>query len=365
MGRGGLYFRATLPGGHGENRRVTPETTPGSFVSDGLEEIESASTLGMIDSSSAALLEEINSKAKKMSIWPFVLLGTATVLVGLIALQAPLWVVVVLSLLGAGVVYFASVQDRLRKTVVLFYQMEPQFEGAYQQIHDVFDQMRACRRIWHVEARGDVKTLYEWKTSGGASSVVRRKSIAFKQGAPPYFKTNVSIPLIPAGRQTIYFFPDRVLVYAPEGVGAVSYDALRVNWGDSRFIEEDGVPSDAKVVDTTWRFVNKSGGPDRRYNNNQQLPAALYGVVEFVSGSGLWERFQLSRTGLGPLLENAVQGLAAALGQGATVENRFLTCPCNNCSGHIEFPADGVGQPIACPHCGLQTVLFCPPIAVV
>ena len=29
----------------------------------------------------------------------------------------------------------------------------------------------------------------------------------------------------------------------------------------------------------TWRFVNKNGGPDRRFNNNIQLPIVLYGQL--------------------------------------------------------------------------------------
>src|SRR4051812_2780117 len=54
MGRGGLYFRTTLPSGSHRvpNSRPAPQlVTPSS---DGLEEIESGSTLRMIDSSSAA-----------------------------------------------------------------------------------------------------------------------------------------------------------------------------------------------------------------------------------------------------------------------------------------------------------------------
>jgi hypothetical protein len=363
MGRGGLYFRATLPSGSHRVPNSPTALPPVTPTGDGLEEIESGSTLRMIDSSSAALLEEINSKARKVRLWPLALVVSVVIVGGLAALQAPVWMFCVLGPLCSGGIYLASLRDRLSKTVVLFYEMEPQFEEAYQQLHSTFDQMRTCHRTWHVEARGDVHSLYEWKTSGGASSIIRRKSVVFRQGAPPYFKTNVVVPVVPAGRQTIYFFPDRLLVYASEGVGAVAYDALEVGWGDSRFIEEGGVPSDAQVVDKTWRYVNKSGGPDRRFNNNCEIPIALYGVVQFSSSSGLREVFQLSRTGIGPQFEKAVQRVADVLRKRAeVVASGFMRCPCNNCSGHIEFPEGGVGQTIACPHCGLDTVLFRPAV---
>ena len=50
---------------------------------------------------------------------------------------------------------------------------------------------------------------------------------------------------------------------------------------------------------------------------------------------------------------------------------RYVTCPCQHCSGKIEFDANLLdvtgtasnvltGQTIACPHCGLDTILFVP-----
>ena len=37
--------------------------------------------------------------------------------------------------------------------------------------------------------------------------------------------------------------------------------------------------------------------------------------------------------------------------------SKFLKCACANCGGHIEFPAEGIGATIPCPHCGWQTEL--------
>jgi hypothetical protein len=37
--------------------------------------------------------------------------------------------------------------------------------------------------------------------------------------------------------------------------------------------------------------------------------------------------------------------------------DNFAKCACQHCGGHIEFPAEGVGRKIACPHCGEPTLL--------
>ena len=38
-------------------------------------------------------------------------------------------------------------------------------------------------------------------------------------------------------------------------------------------------------------------------------------------------------------------------------ESKFLKCTCAQCGGRIEFPADGIGQTVPCPHCHWPTEL--------
>jgi hypothetical protein len=40
-------------------------------------------------------------------------------------------------------------------------------------------------------------------------------------------------------------------------------------------------------------------------------------------------------------------------------------CPCQHCNGNIGFDALDAGRETACPHCGMETVLFVPPPRVV
>lgn len=56
--------------------------------------------------------------------------------------------------------------------------------------------------------------------------------------------------------------------------------------GEHRYIESDQLPHDAQVVDHTWQFVNKDGGPDRRFSSNYQIPVCLYGYIELATRGG-------------------------------------------------------------------------------
>lgn len=363
MGRGGIYFRQTLPNSpDSDNRRIPLEVPEEQSPRAEFKKIESGDVSQMVDSSSAALLDDINSKSQKMLIWPWVLGVSICLLVLIAAVNSPIWTYYLLVPFCAGGFFWAVHADKLRKTVVLFYELEPHIEEAYQNLHSVFDLMRGCSRMWRIESQGSITTTQDWKMNAGASALVRRKEINANVGAPSYFQCNISIPVLPAGRQQFYFLPDRILVWDSGRVGSVSFEQLEVNFVERRFIEEGGVPSDTKVVDRTWRYVNKKGGPDKRFNENREIPIVLYDEIMLTSRSGVQELFQASRTGIGAKLNSAVNQMAAAISQRgeSKTEDGYIKCPCNNCDVSIEFPAHGLGETIACPDCGMETVLFRP-----
>jgi hypothetical protein len=305
MGRHGLYYRAALPSG---SSRPTPSPTPDPTDADILKDIESADVSQMTDSSSAELLAEFDRKRKKARFAPFVAVIGAIVILVVLTSGAPAWLTG--AAIAATVVAFwlAKNRDELAKTVVLFYDLEPDAEQQYQQLHDGFDELQRCGGTWHVEAQGDVT---DRKRHAGASSVVRRKGVRLFKSAPPYVKTNIEIPAIPVGRQTLYLFPDRILVFEPNGVGAIPYEGMKVERRSSRFIEDGSVPSDATVVDHTWRYVNKKGGPDKRFKDNRQLPIALYEEIVLTSDSGLNELVQISKIDAGQSFEKAIVRLVS------------------------------------------------------
>lgn len=266
----------------------------------------------MTDANSASLLAEINEKHKLIRIWPITLtVGLLASGAGVLASQTTLIVVgVLISLFAIPTAYW----DARRKTTVLFYDLEPPVLPAIEAVHAAFDGLRACARTWHIEAEGLSADL---KYTAGANTTVRRKTVRFVVAAPPYFKTNVPVLCVPAGHQRLFFLPDRLLVYDSRGVGAIAYEDLRLNATQTRFVESEGVPGDAQVVDRTWRYVNKSGGPDRRFRDNPELPIALYEELSLQSSSGLNEKLQVSRVDASASFIAALQQLAGALNQPA------------------------------------------------
>jgi hypothetical protein len=165
------------------------------------------------------------------------------------------------------------------------------------------------------------REVLDTKYHAGASNVVKRNSTRLSNREPPYLRTNIPVPSINMGKETLYFLPDKLLVYTRSAIGAVAYRDLQLSVKDQQFIESStsSVPSDAEVVGRTWRYVNKKGGPDRRFKDNRELPIVLYEEISFSSSSGLREVLQLSKRGIGQQLADAIARLNKATADGKVV----------------------------------------------
>jgi hypothetical protein len=313
MGRGGLYYRQTLHSARQATETFPSGTQPSTLQQpisvDGLQEISSASAIGMVDSSAAQLLQELNRVKRRMDLFPIVGLVGAILSVRLafLSLQSWLWVCGLPAIVG--LVLLARNNDVTNGTAILNYSFEGNSGQSLTEFRNAFTKLVECSAVWHVEAEGPTA---DWKRNAGASYLERRTDIRPIFSRPPKVESNIDVPTLSAGQKSLYFFPDRMLVYDSSGVGAISYTELNAQAVQTRFIEDANVPSDAQQVGTTWRYVARSGGPDRRFNNNRQLPILLYGKLSLTSASGLNELFQYSVSDGGSPFAATIEKLRAA-----------------------------------------------------
>ncbi|WP_395741813.1 DUF4236 domain-containing protein [Prosthecobacter sp.] len=309
MGAGGLYYRKTLNSSRSHPGRSS--SVPGQDYGPRastiqMREIESGDVSGMAHSSSVELLHEIAEKEKAMAMLPWSVAAAGVLLAFLFLKEFSIPLLIIGVCVSIALILSAVHMDGLRKTVVLFYDLDPTTEQAYELLIDHGTNLGKCGGVWHVSASGKV---HDRKYHAGASDVIDRKPTTIEQSSPHFLKTNIRTLAISVGRQVLYFFPDRILVYDRGSVGAVGYDEIRIEVNPSRFIESSTPPADAEIVDHTWRYVNKKGGPDKRFANNVQLPICRYEELHFTSRTGLNEILQLSRHSLGAGFVQSVEYL--------------------------------------------------------
>lgn len=318
VGTGALRYRATLPSS-GAPERLTSPTHNSSGVSqdprflsndtEGMTPIESGPVEAMQDNSSSELLRELRGKAQRPSYWKFS--AVATIIAVWLGTQSAIPVLMwLIGAAGLALTIFISIRDTVAKTAVLCYQLEEPNERAFDSLHNAFAGFSSCSQAWRIDAKGAVK---DRKYNAGATSLVTRKAASFGRGVPPNMRCNIEVPFVKGTGIALYFMPDRVLVYSSKDVGAVSYKELMFDGRLQRFIEDGSVPHDAEVVDKTWKYVNKKGGPDRRFKDNRQLPVVLYEELRFESTSGLNEVFQVSKHSTSAAARSAISTMGRVL----------------------------------------------------
>lgn len=139
-------------------------------------------------------------------------------------------------------------------------------------------------RVWRIM---QTSRVIDKKYSGGASSSVNRVICKASKKAPYPFNSNVPAATFKTGKETLIFLPDKLFIMQKGKLGALSYSDISNYAHTTRFHESEKVPKDTKVVGHTWKYINKTGGPDKRFKDNRQIPICLYGELELKSTSGL------------------------------------------------------------------------------
>lgn len=316
-GAGGVYYRSTIARPKEQNRNTTLDSTPTLEIYDYSEpnvpmvEIESGDVLAMQDEQFSDILTEINAKQGQLSLgaafgWGAAFIGVISTLVGgaLFALVA-----VLCGLIG---VLLGRWLDSYRRVTVLFYALENEAAQRYEELTRAFDRMVGCTRKWHISAGGQVQDIHTWKRNAGASTLLDRRETALAYSLPKVVTSNVTPPMLHVGRQSLYFLPDTVLIMDGEKFGAISYASLTLTWQQSNFIESGSVPSDTRILYHTWKHPNKSGGPDRRFADNHQIPVCEYEILHLNSVTGLNELVQFSCVGVSEPFATAIRNLSYA-----------------------------------------------------
>ena len=281
VGFGGIRYRQTIPS-------MPVRGSSGPDVS-GLAIVDSASAEAIVDATPDHLLEELREKRRKVAFTPAAIIGAVAIAI-LSANTGSWWVVGLALLAGVFLVAVAQRRDVNVQTTFISYDLDPAAAAAHEHFLACAAQLAACSRVR--EGRG----------------------LTFARIQPPKrVVTNVPVFCIAAGRQTLYFLPDRLLITDALGIGAVTYRNLEITAAAARCVEHDGVPPAAAVVDRTWTHVTKNGLPDRRYKFNPEIPVCLYDELLLRTPSGLHERIQFSRSGVAAPFAAAVHALARSV----------------------------------------------------
>jgi hypothetical protein len=270
-----------------------------------LEAIENAPAGEINAHSTSELAPILNSASRRFRTATFIQLLSVLLFVG--ALLQTNQLRLGLSALYATVfVPLAVFLDRYRRSVKVIYDSQGVVARITEALAVAFTELSACKMIWSVQAEGSIS---DWKRNAGASSLIQRKRIRLQFDKPSCIRGGSKFPTLKFGSDELYLLPDSALVVVRGAVAAITYRDMDFSNSMVKFREEELVPSDTTIVEHTWRYVNKSGGPDRRFIGNRQIPVCLYRELGFRSEGGLNCKLQLSNPAAADSLYKVIEAL--------------------------------------------------------
>lgn len=263
-----------------------------------IQDVAGATTVELADASPGELISQLNEAARHSSMLPLVIL-----------LCLPVLTIPLAILLHA--------RDKARRTVVAFYEVDGPAAARFQALVDGFAAVQQCAAHWHVTAQGAVTTTRQYKVNAGASALTRRDRGRSDLAGPAVLASNIAVPSLHASTRSVYFLPDRIVIRDGRQYADLSYRQCRASGTATRFIETGQVPGDAERVGTTWKYVNKGGGPDRRYKNNPQLPIMRYGEFTLAAQPGFSFVWQTSKATAASMLSSRFTAMSGQARHGA------------------------------------------------
>lgn len=167
--------------------------------------------------------------------------------------------------------------------VKLIYSFDEYGKNKTELVSQVVRKIHSVNTVWQINS---IYANQNSKVHAGAAESLSTSKVRISMKKPSFIKTNVSVYEVKLKKEKIYVFPDKLIVVSGHKIGVIHHDDLNIKIANTNFIV-DVAPRDARIVGYTWKYVNKNGGPDKRFKDNRQMPICDVGTMEFKSSQGL------------------------------------------------------------------------------
>lgn len=147
----------------------------------------------------------------------------------------------------------------------------------FSKLCESFEKLLTSEKVWQI-----IFSIRNTELKSSASDTVERKEVNFDTGVFNYIKSSFDIPILrDLSGNTYYIYPRYIIkVQSFTNFEVVPIDTINLRYSKQRFIEDSILPEDSYAVDYTYQYVNKNGGPDKRFSYNPRLPIVEYGKIE-------------------------------------------------------------------------------------
>lgn len=254
LGADGIHYRQRSGGSLGRSLAVTDDAVRLAPLSADLA------------------LHQLNAVSRSGYAWKVAAGGVA---LALLSLPLHLFVCLLWLCVTPVVVWRVKQADQERRLFSLEYRMEAEAQERWKLLNHALAALARANKTWHIAA----PSRFAPSDGQNAAALVKRGDAALRRQPVRPLPSNVTPYCLDAGRQQLFFFPDRLYVRQKGAYEAYDYAGLRLGHGLVRFLEEQEVTPDTQIV----------GKPewDRNDANNSSIPMVQYGTLTLTSPAGL------------------------------------------------------------------------------
>lgn len=279
-GRGGIYYRRSLGSSTHVQRGTPQEGRPirnTVQLEDSGESLEGVAISELVDATPSEIVQRIQEGAALPKPWFFA---------------------------NPFSYKRRKLEWHAERAVPLFYELESDLHEIYDALLETGLRLGVSPGRYYDSHEVATDPQSQYKGHGGASTLLDRSSLVVCAATPPAVSLNFE-PLEFTGlKRSLFLLPDQALLRQGTSYAAIPYLGLQARVQVARFIT-DKVPKGVSPVDSTWQYVNKKGGPDRRYKENREIPIIEVAEIDFLGPGGF--EFHTAFTDF-----DAVDGFSAA-----------------------------------------------------
>lgn len=148
-------------------------------------------------------------------------------------------------------------------------------------IKNAIEELQSSEKVWFYAFEEIAEERqHSWKYHAGQSMKVSRLPAAFFNKKIPNVETNIKVQGI-AGKESIYFLPEKILLLREGKTNHISYENFKFSIDRIEYVEmENNLYQDSTIIGRRWRYINKNGGRDRRFKDNEELPVVRCGLLK-------------------------------------------------------------------------------------
>jgi hypothetical protein len=239
-------------------------------------------------------LARINNRPREVGRLPLLAAGGGgLVLAGLLYAFGILPPLVDLAVIvgGALLVLLLYATQKSKMTIKLSYKgkLDDETASRFSEVREALEDLTSSEGIWSLPVSSKPPK------AGEVAPMPEREPAKVGLLPTPGIKADVPIWGIEAGEVSVFSFPEGVLLHRNDRYEPVPYKSLKMTLASGRYFEEEDLPSDATVVDSTWRYSRPDGSPDPRYRaDNFENPIVLYNLLDITGPTGLELRLMVS-----------------------------------------------------------------------